>query len=341
MTPALLIRRAGPGVTVQDSGRPGWLAQGLSRGGAADALALAEGAALLGQDARAAALELAGSFLTVEATAPTRIALTGAPMRARAGDATLAWDASHLLPAGVRLDLSGSAGGYSYLHLGGGVAGAAVLGSPSAHLAAGIGRMLEPGDRLDLGQDTGARTGLTLPPLPRFDGGTLRLVAGPQTDLFAQAELARFCATSFRKDARGNRMGQRLLPDSAGFAADTGLTILSQPIVPGDVQVPGDGMPYVLLSECQTTGGYPRLGTVLPCDLPRLVQAPAGAVLRFRFVGLDEAVAAELAEARRRASLAREVRALIRDPHHIPDLLGYQLVGGVTRGDDLDRPEAP
>ena len=341
MTRALLIRRAGPGVTVQDAGRPGWLAQGLSRGGASDALALAEGAALLGQDAHLAALEIAGSFLTVEATAPTRIALTGAPMRARAGDAALAWDASHLLPAGVRLDLSGSAGGYSCLHLGGGVATAPVLGSPSAHLAAGIGRMLEAGDRLNLGPDPGTRTGQTLPPLPRYDGGTLRLVAGPQTDLFTPDERARFCATPFRKDARGNRMGQRLLPEGAGFAADTGLTILSQPIVPGDVQVPGDGMPYVLLSECQTTGGYPRLGTVLPCDLPRLVQAPPGAVLRFRFVDLPEALAAEQAEARRRASLAREVRPLVRDPRHIANLLGYQLVSGVTCGDDLEVSEAP
>ncbi len=340
MTCALLIRRAGPGVTVQDAGRPGWLVQGLSRGGVADALALAEGAALLGQDAGLAMLELAGSFLTIEVTAPTRIALTGAPMRAQAGGAALAWNASHLLPAGVRLDLSGSAGGYSNVHFGGGVAAAAVLGSPSAHIAAGIGRMVQAGDRLDIGADTGTRTGLTLDPLPRFDGGTVRLVAGPQTDLFTPGELARFCATPFRKDARGNRMGQRLLPEGPGFAADTGLTILSQPIVPGDVQVPGDGMPYVLLSECQTTGGYPRLGTVLPCDLPLLVQAPAGAVLRFRFVPLDEAVAAERAEARRRAALPRDVRPLTRDPRHIPDLLGYQLVSGVTRGDDIEQ-EAP
>ena len=83
MSGALIVHRAGPGVSVQDAGRPGFLAQGLSRGGAADRLALAEGAALLDQPATCAALELAGSFLTIEATRALRIALVGAPMRAR------------------------------------------------------------------------------------------------------------------------------------------------------------------------------------------------------------------------------------------------------------------
>jgi allophanate hydrolase len=336
MTRALLIRRAGPGVTVQDMGRPGRLAQGLSRGGAADTLALAEGAALLAQDVRLAAIEIAGSFLEAEATAPLRIALTGAPMRAVAGEAALAWYATHLLPQGTRLALSGSPGGYSYLHIGGGIAMPPVLGAVSAHLAAGLGRMLRAGDSLPLGPDGGGPTGMTLPPLARFGGGVLRLVTGPQTHLFAPPARARFCATPFTKDARGNRMGQRLIPAGEGFAAEAGLTILSQPVVPGDVQVPGDGMPYVLLSECQTTGGYPRIGTVIPADLPHLVQAPPGAVLRFRFIPLDEAVTVERAEARRRAALRADVRPLRRDPRRMPDLLSYQLISGVTRGDDLE-----
>ena len=81
MTRALLIHRAGPAITVQDLGRPGYLARGLSRGGAADRLALRQGAALLGQ-AVGAALEMAGLGGSFSVTAPTRIALTGAPMRA-------------------------------------------------------------------------------------------------------------------------------------------------------------------------------------------------------------------------------------------------------------------
>ncbi|MGY6411689.1 MAG: 5-oxoprolinase subunit C family protein [Alkalilacustris sp.] len=334
----LLVHSAGPGVTVQDRGRPGYLAQGLSRGGAADRLALAEGAALLGQDGGLAALEIPGSFLTLEATAPVRIALTGAPMRALCEGAPLVWHASHLLPAGARLQLSGSRGGVSYVHVGGGIGGQTVLGAVSAHLGAGLGGMLAAGDRLPVGTDAGGPSGRTLTPSDRFDGGLLRMVETPQTRLFPQAERDRFTATAFTKDARGNRMGQRLSPaEGAGFDLPAGLTILSDTIVPGDIQITGDGAPFVLLSECQTTGGYPRLGTVLPCDLPRLVQAPPGATLRFGFVTLDEATELERAEAARRAALPKAVRPLIRDPRDMPDLLAHQLIGGVTRGDDLDR----
>ncbi|MCC5957085.1 MAG: urea amidolyase, partial [Natronohydrobacter sp.] len=162
-------------------------------------------------------------------------------------------------------------------------------------------------------------------------------VETPQTALFPPDMRARFTETRFRKDARGNRMGQRLIQDGAGFGLDAGLKILSEIIVPGDIQITGDGTPFVLLSECQTTGGYPRIGTVLPCDLPRLVQAPQGADLWFRFVSLDEAIALEQAEATRRAGLRRALRPLIRDPHDIADLLAYQLISGVTCGDELER----
>lgn len=330
------VHRAGPGVTVQDKGRSGFLAQGLSRGGAVDLLALAEGAALLGQDEDLAAIEIAGSFLSIEVTSPTRIALTGAPMRVLCDGTPLVWQASHTLATGARLDMTAGAGGYSYLHLGGGIATDPVLGARSAHLAAGLGQMLQSGDRLPLGSDAARRTGLTFTPLPRFVGGTLRLVETPQTALFPPDMRARFTATRFRKDARGNRMGQRLIQDGAGFGLDAGLNIVSEIIVPGDIQITGDGTPFVLLAECQTTGGYPRIGTVLPCDLPRLVQAPPGAELQFNFVSLEDAIGLEQAEAIRRAGLGGTLRPLIRDPHDISDLLSYQLISGMTCGDELE-----
>ena len=93
MAGKMTLERAGPGISIQDQGRNGVLAQGLSRGGAADLLALAEGAALLGQDTGLAALEIAGSFLRATLDAPARIALTGAPMRAVCDGAALAWNA--------------------------------------------------------------------------------------------------------------------------------------------------------------------------------------------------------------------------------------------------------
>ncbi|WP_019956796.1 5-oxoprolinase subunit C family protein [Yoonia vestfoldensis] len=331
----IIVKKAGPGVTLQDEGRAGYLAQGLSRGGAVDRLALCEGAVLLGQSTDMAAIEIAASFLTIEITAAVRIALTGVPMRARCNGDALVWQASHALPAGSTLELSASAGGYSYLHLGGGVAADDVLGAKSAHLAAGIGQMIAAGDRLAISDHDAGRAGLALAAEPSTKGA-IRLVATPQTPLFADAELARFTATTFRKDSRGNRMGQRLVLDGGGFGAKAGLAILSETVVPGDIQITGDGAPFVLLCECQTTGGYPRIGTILPCDLPRFLRTPANEAITFAFVSLEEGVKLELAELVRRDGLRGHLRPLIRDPHTIPDLLAYQLISGVTRGDDLD-----
>jgi len=339
---ALRVLSAGPGVTVQDHGRPGWLGYGLSRGGAADALALAEGAALLGQDEDCAALEMAGVGGTFEAEADMVIALTGAPMRASAAGARLRWNATHHLRAGQRLVIGAAeAGVYGYLHVAGGIATPKLMGSRAAHLTAGLGAPVAAGDRLPVGPGpAAARAGRALDPADRFHGGRLRIVASAQTALFAPAERARFEAAEFTRDARGNRQGVRLTHDGAPFRAEGQLSILSEIIVPGDVQMTGEGTPYVLLPECQTMGGYPRIGTVVPDDLPVIAQAGPGARLHFRFVDLAEALADyRRARAGAAARLAAAVRPLVRDPAAMADLLSHQLVGGVTAGDDLERGE--
>lgn len=334
----LRILSAGPGVTLQDGGRPGWLAAGLSRGGAADARALAEGAALLGQGGALAALEMAGFGGVFVAERDLVIALTGAPMRALGGGQPLRWNATHLVRAGERIEIGATeAGVYGYLHVAGGFGGPEIMGSRAAHLTAGIGAPVAAGDRLPIGAaPASGRAGLGLEVAPRFAGGTVRLVASAQTALFPDAEQARFTATEFTRDNRGNRQGVRLVHGAAPFRAEGQLSVLSEIIVPGDVQVTGDGTPYVLLPECQTMGGYPRIGTVVPDDLPIVAQAAPGARIRFRFVALDEAVADYRQQrATEAARLAATIRPLLRDPADIADLLAYQLVGGVTAGDDL------
>ncbi len=339
MSRAIIVQRAGPGMTAQDQGRPGYLAFGLSRGGAADRLALAEGAALLGQDESCAALEMAGTGGEFRATEDMRIALTGAPMRASIDGHGVAWNASHLLPAGTPLSIGAAEmGTYGYLHLGGGLATAEQLGARSAHLAAGVGDAIRSGSQLMVGPDAQQSiTGFLIETDMRFEGGTVRVAPSLQTEFFDAAEIRRFEATEFHRDVRGNRMGARFLPEGQGFHNEAGLSVLSEIIVPGDIQITGDGAPFVLLCECQTTGGYPRIGSVIPADLPKVAQARPGAVLRFRFVTLEEAVDAEARERDRRKDLQRSLRPLVRDPHDIPDLLSYQLVGGVTAGDDLER----
>lgn len=78
-----------------------------------------------------------------------------------------------------------------------------------------------------------------------------------QTDAFDDATRARFTDTTFRRDARANRMGARMDHEGEGFATGGQLTIVSEVITPGDIQITGDGAPFVLMCECQTTGGYP------------------------------------------------------------------------------------
>lgn len=335
MSAGLILRRAGPGLTVQDAGRPGLLSRGLSRGGAADPLALAEGAALLGQDPGLAALEMAGQGGAFEATADLRIALTGAPMRATLDGRRLAWNASHRMPAGALLEIGGATAGlYGYLHLGGGIDTPELLGARATHAAAGLGAPPGPGDSLPAGADPGGPVDRVLEVADRFSGGTLRVVEAAQTDLFGPAQRAALEGQAFTRDPRSNRMAVRLVPETGGLALEAGLSVVSEVVVPGDIQVTGDGTPVVLGVEGQTVGGYPRIATVIPADLPRLAQCPPGASLRFRFVPLTEALAAEAACRDARAALPGRIRPLLRDPRDIPDLLSYQLVGGVVSATD-------
>lgn len=326
---SLLVHQIGPACTVQDQGRTGYLDQGLSRSGAADQLALHEGAALLGHGPDFAALEMAGMGGTFEATQTVNIALTGAPMQASINGSPVVWNASHTIETGQKLTIGAvTQGTYGYLNVGGGIDTPLFLGSRSTHLTAQVGHAVRAGDILPTGPLSG-RAGMKLRPDERFAGGPLRVVASFQTPLFDQDTLNRFTQTVFRRGARANRMGMQLDSDGEGFAAQGQLNILSEVITPGDIQMTGTGNPFILLPECQTTGGYPRIATVLPCDLPRAAQTPAGGKIQFKFVTLDEAVALHSAYLADLARLRARVEPLVRDPHDIPDLLSYQLIGGM------------
>lgn len=336
MSTELIVRHAGLGVTVQDLGREGYLSHGLSRGGAADPVAHAEGAALLGQAPGLASVEIAASAIEIETTAPVWVALTGAPMAARYGASDLAWNASHLLGTENRLRIGSlRSGNYAYLHVAGGIDTPVVVGGRGVHLAAGLGRPVASGDTLPAGAGPGPeRTPMWLPAGDRFGGGEIRMMAGPQTDVFPQSVLRRFLDTPFVRTAWGNRQGIRLSHDGKGFRPAEGLNLVSEFITPGDIQITGDGTPYVLGPECQTIGGYPRIGTVLPQDLSRVMQANAGSELTFRLVTLEEASAG----LRTPEALVGEIRAgllpLVRDPRLMPDLLSYEFISGVTAGSD-------
>lgn len=324
-------------MTVQDMGRIGFVDAGLSRGGAADRLALAEGAALLGQAPDMPAIEMMALGGEFEVDKDCRIALTGAPMRAQIDGRAVVWNASHFLPAGARLTIGAAdKGTYGYLHFGGGLSNPICLGARSTHLAAGIGQILAVGDQLPLGDDTGTQVGDYLDQEDRFSGGLVRVLPSFQTALFSENEIARFQSEPLTRDARANRMGVKLNPLGDGFHVENAKNLVSESVIAGDIQITGDGTPFVLMAECQTTGGYPRIATVLPCDLPRVAQAPAGAPLQFCFVEIEEAVALEQEAATQTAALSRRIKPLIRDPRNMTDLLSYNLISGMVAGDEFD-----
>lgn len=331
MNPYLKILAAGPAMSIQDLGRQGHLADGLTHGGAADRLALYEGAALLGQSAACASIEMVGMGGTFEASADTVIALTGARMAATLEGAPLAWHASHTLPAGAKLAIGGAqAGTYGYLHISGGFDTPVLMGARASHLNAGIGTLLKQGEELPFHQPSASRGGYFLTPHNRFQGGVIRVIPSFQSALFSENTRARFTETDFRRDPRGNRQGIRMDTDAEGFHADGGLSIVSEVITTGDIQIAGDGAPYVLMCESQTTGGYPRIGTVIPSDLPKVAQAPVGASIRFEFIPLEAAIEIEKRARAEIKTLASRLQPLVRDPHDIADLLGYQLISGAV-----------
>lgn len=329
MSGTLVVRSIGPAVAIQDLGRPGFMSAGLTRGGASDPTALHEGAALLGHTPQSAALEMAGVGGSFEATADIRIALTGAVMDATIDGTPAQWNASHLLPAGSVLSIGAARrGNFGYLHVGGGFDTPLYLGTRGCHMSAGLGQLVVAGDQLPTKIDTGTDTGLHLIPEPRLDGGKVRFVLSMQSEKFDAATIDRFTQTEFRRDPRGNRQGIRMDSVSEGFKPNGQLNIVSEVIIAGDIQITGDGTPFVLMHECQTTGGYPRIGSILPADLSKVSQAPVGSTFRFERLHFNDAVAVQRRANTALANLRKSVKPLLRDVTTIHDLLSYQLISG-------------
>lgn len=327
-------------LSVQDMGRPGYIAQGLSRGGAMDRRALIEAAAVLGAETPLAAIEMAGAGGEFTVDEPTRIALTGAPMTANLDNAPLRWNASHMVLPGQRLVITGAqSGSYGYLTPAGGMATETWLSSRSAHLSIGLFNPLEPGSQPAQSDPAPEMPAQFIEMENRFKGGILRVADAAQTALFGENVLSAFFNTEFIRSTRGNRQGVRFDADQR-FTSDLTAGLASDLIGPGDIQMTGDGVPYVLMAECQTMGGYPRIGTVIPADLPIAAQAVPGAKLRFQRVSFEESDQLWKSEKQQLKEATSRCRPLIRDPRTITDLLDYQLVGGVTAGKELGENDA-
>jgi antagonist of KipI len=264
---------------VVDLGRPRSRSLGVPVGGAADRTSYLVGNALVGNGPDAA-LEITLAGPTLEATCDLACVVFGAPFDLESDRQPLRPGRTFTLHEGESLRIGGTPeGARAYLCVGGGLQTRPILDSRTA---------LAP---LAAGEQLPCRPGTIRPRflLHRFNepdqAGVLRVLEGAQSDWFTQAE---FYDQDFAVTPSSDRMGLRLrgmpltMPNRE---------IVSEPVCPGSVQVTRDGQCIVLGVDGQTIGGYPKIAQVIAVDVDKLGQLRPGAKVRFRRVGMDEAVA--------------------------------------------------
>jgi biotin-dependent carboxylase-like uncharacterized protein len=209
------------------------------------------------------------------------------------------------------------------------------MGSQSTLTRGGIGgfegRALQAGDILPLRQAAAPeREEVMLPPLDLRPPARVRVVLGPQDDHFTQAGLATLLGSPYTISRASDRMGMRLEGPTLEHSAK-GYNIVSDGIAPGSIQVPGNGLPIVLLADRQTTGGYPKVATVVSADLPALGRMTPGARIAFAAIDIEAAEAAARALAREIADLpSRMVAIARRHAIDVDKLLAENLISGAV-----------
>jgi len=299
----LVISAIGPSSSVQDGGRFGAQRYGLTPSGAMDRIGLAAANCLVGNTLFTAGIEIGpfGAAFTAREGA-VRVALAGAARNADIAGRAVASDTSVTLADGETLKLGFARGGsFSYLAIERGIAGEPMFGSMAVNARAGLGspypRPLQAGDELQVATASGAtERRIDLPPPVK---APIRVVMGPQDDEFADDQKELFLDSEWKISATSDRMGYRL--EGPVIKHLYGHNIVSDGTVNGSIQVPGNGAPIVLVPDRGTSGGYPKIATVISADLGRFAQISAGTGFRFQAVNMAEAQA----EARKFAELLR------------------------------------
>jgi len=341
MSAALRILSPGLSTTIQDFGRHGFQRLGVSVSGALDIVSLRAANLLAGNAANAGALEAVytGPTIVVEAD-DVRLGFAGADApieiladaQAEAGEIIAPMRSVRARRGQVIRIGSFKAGATLYIAVEGGFAIDAVLGSVSTdsrgRLGGWHGRPLIAGDVLPLSRMTASERaefqigGLDLAAPRRF-----RAVLGPQSDHFYDAEIESFFGSDYVVSAGSNRMGMRL--DGKPVRHRRGFNIVSDAIAPGAIQVPGSGQPIVLLADRQTTGGYPKIATVISADLPALGRVPIGSTISFAAVTVEEAAAARHELLERCEAIERAMTPIAPAASVDARLLECNLISGV------------
>ena len=294
-----------PLATVQDTGRIGCARYGYRRCGACDARAARIAGLLCGnemQSGQDAVIEftLRGGFLRF--TEDTLFAVTGADCDLLLDDTAVPMYQSMIARAGQILKIGTAKTGLRiYLAVRGGIALTPVMGSRSTDTVCCMGgyegRKLRKGDSLPVRNHPFGRCQTlprefpaSLPGRVRWVGAeripVLRVVPGPQDELFSEEAGQLFCRSIYEIGSDSNRMGCRLTGEPVPVPPGN---IISDPIVEGSIQISSGGLPIVMMADHQTAGGYPKIGTVIHSDLSVLAQKRPGERVAFSFVTVDEA----------------------------------------------------
>ncbi|WP_434670753.1 biotin-dependent carboxyltransferase family protein [Klebsiella sp. B345] len=282
--------------TVQDRGRYGFAHLGVPASGPMDLIAFRLANAVVGNDAECAALELTALGGRYRVMGGECILCLGGAVEAQVDGRVLEPWVAHRLVAGSELMIGRMPRGLrAYLAVAGGVDVVPVLGSRATLTRASLGgldgRALAKGDRLPLGEssDIGRRHCSHAQLTSLYSSGPLCVVMGPQQAAFTQASLLTFLHGRYRVSVHADRMGYRMA--GPALAHLHGADMVSDAVVPGSIQVPGNGQPIIALHDRQTTGGYPKIATVIGADLPRVGQLRPGQSVAFRAIAVAEGVA--------------------------------------------------
>ena len=295
----LIIKKAGMLTSVQDLGRWGYQSSGVPVAGAMDLPALRLGNTMLGNPEDAAALEVTLLGPDIEVRGEGAAVFTGADLGFSVnGKAAGSWN-TVLLKDGDVITFKGPKGKgcRGNLCFSGGVDIPSVMGSRSTYMRAKIGgvegRALKNGDVIKVGEPSPLwkrLCGFQIPEelhMAQDPEAPLALITGLQEDAFTEEGKMLLFESEYTITSESDRMGCRLEGPKIGHT-EKGADIVSDAIPLGAVQIPGHGMPIIMLADRQTTGGYTKIGVLSPLSIEALVQKMPGYKVRFRKADVHE-----------------------------------------------------
>lgn len=300
ITGTIRILHAGPLVSIQDAGRFGALGFGIAASGPMDQGAFAKAGQLVGA-AGSSALESAGGRLVFALDGgPVMAGFSGGEFTLKINDEIRQWNHAYDLQAGDVVEITpGDAGIYAYVRFSMEMDVPKVVGSCATNTIARLGGLngglLAIGDKIELVpvpvpvQHVKAPQSGIVSNMPDQDDAPIRFIWGIHADLFTPEVRQNFVSGQFVVSPHLDRMGVRLSDPDAVFCRHKILSLVSDAVVPGDMQILGDGSAIVLMRDHQPTGGYPRIATLITPDLNRFAQLRPGTSLRFLPVSVDHA----------------------------------------------------